>query len=165
MSDTTPRQRAMLRTCAADMTAHGDPVIWDARESDELHIKGYSIIQLIKTSSIVIHTMDKTNLICINLFSCKPFDPESIVAFAKEATMKNSEFIKYVAGTRVHEPGLIGVAPYHNTYNDIESCYYAETRSLCFQPHPEFAGVAECTTYFFEVLERYYNDSPKKEAA
>ncbi len=68
----------------SDMTAHGDPVIWDARESDELHIKGYSIIQLIKTSSIVIHTMDKTNLICINLFSCKPFDPESIVAFAKE---------------------------------------------------------------------------------
>ncbi len=95
----------------------------------------------------------------------RPTSNAEIVAFAKEATMKNSEFIKYVAGTRVHEPGLIGVAPYHNTYNDIESCYYAETRSLCFQPHPEFAGVAECTTYFFEVLERYYNDSPKKEAA
>jgi len=68
----------------SDMTAHGDPVVWDALESDELHIKGYSILQLIKTSSIVIHTMDKTQLICVNLFSCKPFDPEVIVDFAED---------------------------------------------------------------------------------
>lgn len=67
----------------ADMTAHGEPVVWDATESDELHIKGFSILQLIKTSSIVVHTMDKTNLICVNLFSCKPFDPMVIFNFAK----------------------------------------------------------------------------------
>lgn len=68
----------------SDMTAHGEPVVWDALESDELHIKGYSILQLIKTSSIVIHTMDKTQLICVNLFSCKPFEPEAITKLATE---------------------------------------------------------------------------------
>jgi S-adenosylmethionine/arginine decarboxylase-like enzyme len=68
----------------AGMKEQGDPVVWDASGSDELHIKGYSILQFIQTSSIVMHTMDKTNLICLNLFSCKPFDVDVVISFAQK---------------------------------------------------------------------------------
>ncbi len=37
---------------------------------------------------------------------------------------------------------------------DIEAAWYPETRSLCFQPHPEFEDVGT-RKYFFELLERY----------
>lgn len=37
---------------------------------------------------------------------------------------------------------------------DVEVVYYHDTDTLCFQPHPEFAGVGSCTDYYFELLER-----------
>lgn len=40
-------------------------------------------------------------------------------------------------------------------FDDPEVLWYPSTRSLCFQPHPEFNGVEECTNYFFELIERY----------
>lgn len=39
--------------------------------------------------------------------------------------------------------------------SDIEACYYADTECLCFQPHPEFKGVEECTNIFFHFLDNY----------
>lgn len=40
---------------------------------------------------------------------------------------------------------------------DIEACYYPGTRSLCFQPHPEFGTgvVGDTKDIYFEFLERY----------
>lgn len=35
---------------------------------------------------------------------------------------------------------------------DFEVLYYPESKSLCFQPHPEY-GVKSCENYFFKVLE------------
>lgn len=38
---------------------------------------------------------------------------------------------------------------------DTEAVWYAQTRCLCFQPHPEFDGIEDCTNYFFELIDRY----------
>lgn len=38
---------------------------------------------------------------------------------------------------------------------DVESVYYTDTKSLCFQPHAEFFGPEhECFQYYFELIER-----------
>lgn len=43
---------------------------------------------------------------------------------------------------------------------ETESVYYPETRSLCFQPHPEIVRQGHpCQEYFFELLGRYYHDN------
>lgn len=36
---------------------------------------------------------------------------------------------------------------------DIEAVYYDSTKSLCFQPHPEY-GVKSCTDLYFQLIER-----------
>lgn len=39
-------------------------------------------------------------------------------------------------------------------HRDIEVVIYPETKSLCFQPHPEFISAPkECTDYYFKLLE------------
>lgn len=35
---------------------------------------------------------------------------------------------------------------------DIEAIWYPTTRSLCFQPHPEYIGFVECTKLFKEYI-------------
>ena|ERR1051326_950661 len=66
----------------SDMTPVGKPKYW-LETSDEPHLKGYSGIQFIKTSSIVIHTLDILKSAYINFFSCKDFDPEKVLKFIK----------------------------------------------------------------------------------
>ena len=39
--------------------------------------------------------------------------------------------------------------------DDVEAIWYDQTRSLCFQPHPEFEGADECREYFFQLVERF----------
>lgn len=41
------------------------------------------------------------------------------------------------------------------TGQDIEALWYEDTKSLCFQPHPEFMNYKDCTGYFFELLDRH----------
>jgi len=36
---------------------------------------------------------------------------------------------------------------------DLEAIFYPLTRSLCFQPHPEFSGVEECRELYFRYLD------------
>lgn len=43
-------------------------------EDEPLHSKGISVAQFIKTSSIVLHTIDDFGKFYINVFSCKRFD-------------------------------------------------------------------------------------------
>jgi len=42
---------------------------------------------------------------------------------------------------------------------DLEAIFYPITRSLCFQPHPEFDGVEGCRELYFKYLEDhiFYN--------
>lgn len=39
---------------------------------------------------------------------------------------------------------------------DIEVLYYEHTKSLCFQPHPEYSGHPECTEYFAELVAEFF---------
>lgn len=40
---------------------------------------------------------------------------------------------------------------------DVEVVYYEGTRSLCFQPHPEFYGAVSTRDYYFTLLEYYFD--------
>jgi carbamoylphosphate synthase small subunit len=46
--------------------------------------------------------------------------------------------------------------PEDNLDGDAEVVWYEETKSLCFQPHPEFTGYPECTNYFFHLIEELF---------
>jgi len=48
------------------------------------YTKGYSLLQLIETSSIVGHFSDLWNSAYINIFSCKRFNPQLAKKFTKE---------------------------------------------------------------------------------
>lgn len=56
-----------------DMTRHGDPMFW-IEYGEELHMSGISAVQFIRTSNIVVHTLDRLRAVYVNIFSCKVFD-------------------------------------------------------------------------------------------
>jgi len=64
----------------------------------EPHTKGTSAVQFILTSSIVVHTLDLTGKVFVNIFSCKSFDSadtESFcVEFFKAASIGNKTVIE-----------------------------------------------------------------------
>ena len=64
----------------SDMTAVGKPKYWH-ETSNIPHLRGYSGIQFIKTSDIIIHTLDITRDAYINFFSCKDFDVDVVIDF------------------------------------------------------------------------------------
>ena len=57
-----------------DMKRFGDPVIVHFGSE---HLTGYSLMQLIETSSITGHFVDQNGDAYLDIFSCKPFSPES----------------------------------------------------------------------------------------
>ena len=57
------------------MKAYGDPVIEYFAEHDPA-AAGYSLMQLIETSSITAHFADSSGDAYIDIFSCKQFDIE-----------------------------------------------------------------------------------------
>lgn len=56
-----------------DMTRHGEPMFWE-EYGKELHMSGISAVQFIRTSNIVVHTLDRLQAVYVNVFSCKEFD-------------------------------------------------------------------------------------------
>ena len=62
-----------------DMVAYGSPIIEHC--GIEPHLKGFSFLQLITTSSITGHFSEKLNVAYIDIFSCKAFDPIKTVVF------------------------------------------------------------------------------------
>ena len=50
----------------------------------ESHTKGHSAVQFILTSSIVIHSLELTGAVYINIFSCKDFDQHRAKSFTKK---------------------------------------------------------------------------------
>ena len=61
------------------------------------HAKGTSAVCFILTSTIVIHTLDLLGAVYVNIFSCKPFDPDAAVEFAHrwfDAASYNNTFIE-----------------------------------------------------------------------
>lgn len=52
---------------------HGIP---EEDQPKEIHLRGTSVVQFIKTSNIVIHTLDLLGNVYINIFSCKKFNAD-----------------------------------------------------------------------------------------
>ncbi len=50
---------------------------------NEVRVEGFSMIQLIETSLISGHFADLTNAAYIDVFSCKPYEPNEVADFSK----------------------------------------------------------------------------------
>lgn len=48
------------------------------------NLRGWSAMQFIETSSIVIHLDDKNNRVFVDIFSCKRFSPQTAALFCKK---------------------------------------------------------------------------------
>ncbi|MFN0155352.1 MAG: S-adenosylmethionine decarboxylase family protein [Gaiella sp.] len=68
---------------AIDMQAHGEPLLAHFAEH-KADAAGWSLVQLIETSSITGHFCDLTGDAYIDVFSCKWFDPDCAVRVVKE---------------------------------------------------------------------------------
>jgi len=58
-----------------DMVAYGEPLIENFGHDDKA---GYTVVQLIQTSNITAHFSNDTNSAYIDVFSCKPFEIETV---------------------------------------------------------------------------------------
>lgn len=54
------------------------------RFGDEPRVAGFSMMQLIETSMISAHFADASRAIYLDVFSCAPYQPEVVAAYAKE---------------------------------------------------------------------------------
>jgi S-adenosylmethionine decarboxylase len=66
-----------------DMRAYGEPVCEHFATHDR-DAAGYSLVQLIETSSITGHFVDRTGDAYIDVFSCKYFDLETVRSLVDE---------------------------------------------------------------------------------
>ena len=51
---------------------------------EDERVAGFSMVQLIETSLISAHFANQTNTVYLDVFSCKPYNPETVRAFAKD---------------------------------------------------------------------------------
>ncbi len=67
---------------AIGMTAHGEPLIehFAAHMPD---VAGYSLVQLIETSSITGHFVEARNEAYLDVFSCRPFSDDAALAVCR----------------------------------------------------------------------------------
>ena len=63
------------------------------------HLKGLSAVQFIRTSSIVIHTLDDLNRLYLNVFSCKHFDVVELKQFVCSRT--GGRIVNFVTVSRI----------------------------------------------------------------
>jgi S-adenosylmethionine decarboxylase len=66
-----------------DMKAYGDPVVEHFATHDPSKA-GYSMVQLIETSNICMHAVDKDRTLYLDVFSCKTFDNDIVVATVEQ---------------------------------------------------------------------------------
>lgn len=59
-----------------NMKAHGQPII--TYNGEQPYHSGYTVVQIITTSSIVAHFIDEPASCYLDVFSCKPFDFETV---------------------------------------------------------------------------------------
>ena len=71
-----------------EMKRFGETTVVSFGEDER--VAGFSMMQLIETSLISAHFANKTNTTYLDVFSCKPYDPDVVEAFAT----------RYFGGTR-----------------------------------------------------------------
>lgn len=77
------RQFAADLVARIDMIAHGDPVV-ERFALDNPEAAGFSLVQLITTSSITAHFAEESGRAFVNIFSCKAFDTAGAERFVRE---------------------------------------------------------------------------------
>lgn len=103
--------RALLAkvVAAAGMTAWGPPMLkrLDERDGDAFPgnetpkgLIGWSAVQFIHTSSVVVHACECTGEVYVNLFSCKPFDEVKVVEAVVEALGGSASVVRRVSLSR-----------------------------------------------------------------
>lgn len=70
-----------------------------------------------------------------------PHKSVKLLAVAKEATRKEK------IGVNGQIITLLG-----SSGTDVEVCFYLKSKSLCFQPHPEFGGCEELRKRYFDYI-------------
>ena len=81
-----------------DMVPYGRPQVQHFGSGNKA---GYTLVQLIETSNIVAHFVEETDDMYLDVFSCKPYDPqvvESIVRYYFQPLQSNSKFLVRQAG-------------------------------------------------------------------
>jgi S-adenosylmethionine/arginine decarboxylase-like enzyme len=89
---------ALIKACK--MKVLGEMLIENLQTGDK-NLFGYSVAQLIHTSSITCHFMDLSGDIYVDVFSCKPFNPEKVTTLITKFFMPekmNKHFIIRDAG-------------------------------------------------------------------
>ena len=82
-------EQFVVGLCEAIDMEREDLHFWDYEDDPEgyaaapAHLRGVSAVQFIKTSSIVIHTLDDLKVVFIDLFSCKEYEPYTVSAIAQ----------------------------------------------------------------------------------
>ena len=61
-----------------DMVAYGEPIVEHFATHDPQKA-GYSMVQLIETSNICAHFVDRDDTMYLDVFSCKPFSNEVVM--------------------------------------------------------------------------------------
>ena len=77
------------------MVAFGEPII-EHFATHDVNKAGHSMVQLIETSNLSAHFVDKDNTMYLDVFSCKPFSNDEVVATVKEFFGSQQERINYV---------------------------------------------------------------------
>jgi S-adenosylmethionine/arginine decarboxylase-like enzyme len=78
------------------MVAYGKPFLAHFGHKNPV-TSGYSLVQLIETSSITAHFSEGKNSVYMNIFSCRAFDKEDAKAFCK----------KFFRAKRVHNRYIV----------------------------------------------------------
>ena len=66
-----------------NMKAYGEPII-EHFAAENPDAAGYSLVQLIETSAITAHFVDANGDIYLDIFSCKQYEPEDVVALLEK---------------------------------------------------------------------------------
>ena len=74
-----------------DMVAYGEPQVIHFGSGDKA---GYTLVQLIETSNICAHFVEENDTMYLDVFSCKPYDPQKVV----EVAQKFFKFERYRTG-------------------------------------------------------------------
>ncbi len=79
----------LIALCDAIDMEREDLHFWDYKDDPvgyaaaAIHLRGTSAVQFIKTSTIVVHTLDELKVVFIDLFSCKEYDPHTVRALVE----------------------------------------------------------------------------------
>jgi len=78
---------------AIDMVAYGAPRIVRFGTGNKM---GYTLVQLIQTSSITAHFSEETNSVYLDIFSCKPFDPKVALRIFDECFHSGKKRVRFL---------------------------------------------------------------------